>query len=397
MQGQGDISVEFSAYLDGQLTPDAARRVDRAATESPDVARHLHDLRRIRTILRAIRPVGPGPDFVARVLAEARRRGLMRRVVRERMFQAVVRLASAAAAVLILAAVAGVAVQGIIHKSAPARTQGARGQGDPAVAVAPIAGQGGTSRGGTAHGEGSLGRDGAAAAIAINGGVAFSNGDFDRLAALGGKARTLNLAVTDLGAGAKEVAAVLAGAGITRLAASGGQLDRPGPPDARRPAPKPTMPQSKLGLDELAGFSPMPGESDELRFLVMAPPDRIDAVARRLDSLRQRENTEESSSGLCIAELSRPATALPKAASTQPDSLPAAKAATATPADLYRAAEIQRLSNPSQFDARQSQAATAPGSQAAGAPGPRNEALIITLRLRRPDANRPDPARNLKQ
>jgi hypothetical protein len=88
---------------------------------------------------------------------------------------------------------------------------------------------------------------------------------------------------------------------------------------------------------------------------------------------------------------------MPKAASTQPASLPAAKAATDSPAEPYHAANLQRLQNSSQFEARQSQAATAPASQTAGASGPRNEAIIITVRLRRADTNGPDPMRNLKQ
>ena len=406
MQGQGDISVELSAYLDGQLTPEAARWVNRAAAESPDVARRLHDLRRIRTILRAIEPVSPGPNFVAGVLAEARRRGLMRRVVRERMLQGVTRLAAAAAAVLLVAVVAGVAVQGFMHRSGPSQPQGTRGgQAAPAVAVAPRPDSGETSPGGGMKGgksEELLARDSGSAAIAAAAGATFRKGDVERLASLGGRARTLNLAVTDLGAGAKEVAAVLADAGITRFPVSEERLDRTGPLDDPRPAPKPTMAQSKLGADELTGFSTMPGESDELRFLVMAPPDRIDAVTRRLDSLRQKENTEESSNGLCIAGVSRPAAALPKAASTQPASLPAANAAADSPAEPYHAANLQRLPNASQIEARQSQAATAPASQAAGASGPpasgpRNEAIIITVRLRRADTNGPDPMRNLKQ
>jgi hypothetical protein len=384
MQGQGDISVELSAYLDGQLTPDAARWVDRAAAESPDVARRLHDLRRIRTILRAIQPVSPGPDFVARVLAEARRRGLMRRVVRERMLQGVIRLASAAAAVLLVAFVAGVAVQGFMHQSGPSQPHGTRGGM-----------KGGKSEELLARGSGS-------AAPAVTAGATFRKGDVERLAAFGSTARTLNLAVMDLGAGAKEVAAVLADAGITRFSAGGRQLDSADQPDARLPAPKPAAAPAKPGDDELTGFSLMPGESDELRFLVMAPPDRIDAVTRRLDSLRQRENPEESSNGLCIAGVSRPAAAMPKAASTQPNSMPAANAATASPAEPYHAANLQRLPNASQLEARQSRATTAPACRAAGAPGPpasgtRNEAIIITVRLRRADTNGPDPMRNLKQ
>jgi hypothetical protein len=364
MQGQGDISVEFSAYLDGQLTPEAARLVDRAAAESPDVARGLHDLRRVRSMLRAIKPVSPAPDFVARVLAEARRRGLMRRVVRQRMLQGVVRLASAAAAVMLVAVVAGVAVQGLMNRSGPSGPQGTRaGAGEAAPAGAA--------------------------------GAASPNGEVRGLASLGGRARTLNLAVTDLGAAAKEVTAVLAEAGITRFPAGSLEFDSAGRAGAREPAPKPTMPRSKVGPDDLTGFSTIPGESDELRFLVMAPPDRIDAVTRRLDSLRQRESLDESSSGLCIEGLPRPAAVLPKAATTRQAGTTAN--ATNSPGESYHAAEIQRLPNASQIEAGQGQAARGAASQAAGQAGPPNEAIIITVRLRPSDTSRDNPARNVKQ
>ena len=401
MQGQGDISVELSAYLDGQLTPEAARWVNRAAAESPDVARRLHDLRRIRTILRAIEPVSPGPNFVAGVLAEARRRGLMRRVVRERMLQGVTRLAAAAAAVLLVAVVAGVAVQGFMRRSGPSQPQGTRGgQAAPAVAVAPRPDSGETSPGGGMKGgksEELLARDSGSAAIAAAAGATFRKGDVERLASLGGTVRTLNLAVTDLGAAAKEVTAVLAEAGITRFSADRWQYDSTDRAGAREPAPKPTITRSKVGPDDLTGFSTIPGESDELRFLVMAPPDRIDAVTRRLDGLRQREDLAESSNGICIEGLPRPAAVLPKAAETQSANSPDPKATTGSPGEPYRAAEIQRLPNASQLQAGQGQAAAGAASQAAGQARPPNEAIIITVRLRPTDANRDNPTRNLKQ
>jgi hypothetical protein len=387
MQEQGDISVEFSAYLDGQLTPDAARWVDRAAAENPDVARRLHDLRRIRTILRAIEPVSPAPDFVARVLAEARRRGLMRRVVRERMIRGAVRLASAAAAVMLVAVVAGVAVQGLRNPSGPAGAQGTPArEAAPAIAAAPTPGFDEAPRG-----------RGRATARAT--GRPLHNGKVERLATIigDGKARTLDLAVTDLGAGAKEVTAVLADAGITRFSADDWQYDSANRPGVRPPAPEPTTPPSKLGLDELTGFSPIPGESNELRFIVMAPPERIDAVARRLDNLRQKENPDDSSNDLFIAGVSRQASTLPKAVETQPAGPPAAKAKVDSPGEPYHTAELERLKNASQLQAGQNQAAPAATSQAAGSAGARNQAIIITIRLRPSDANRSDPARNLKQ
>ena len=73
MKGQPDISTELSAYLDGQLPYDAARWVDRAATENPDVARRLHDLRRIRTVLRSLEPVRPSVPTTPRTRATGSR------------------------------------------------------------------------------------------------------------------------------------------------------------------------------------------------------------------------------------------------------------------------------------------------------------------------------------
>jgi hypothetical protein len=400
MQGQGDISLEFSAYLDGQLTPEAAKWVDRAAAESPDVARGLHDLRRVRTMLRAIEPVSPAPGFVARVLAEARRRGLMRRVVRQQMLQGVIRLASAAAAVMLVAVVAGVAVQGLMNRPGPAGHEGTSApEAAPAIAAAPRPGNKETSRGsGMRAGkfEEIPAKGGSEAAPAGAAGANLLRGEDRRLASLGGRARTLNLAVTDLGAAAKEVTAVLAEAGITRFSADSFEFDstdRTGTPGS---APKPTLARSKVGTDELTGFSTIPGESDELRFLVMAPPDRIDAVTRRLDGLRQREDLDESSIGLCIEGVPRPAATLPKAAATRPPGPPDANA-TVSPGEPYHAAEIQRLPNASQIGAGHGQAAAGAASQAAGQARPPNEAIIITVRVRPSDANRPDPTRNLKQ
>ena len=225
----------------------------------------------------------------------------------------------------------------------------------------------------------------------------LGKGGVERLASLGSSARTLTLAVTDLGAGAKEVTAVLADAGITRFSADGPHRDSTGPLNDRPPAPKPAAPSAKLGADELTGFSLVPGGGDELRFIVMATPDRIEAVTKRLDSLRQSDNPDVSSNGLCISGVSRPAAVMPKAVSTQSAGPPLAKTATGSPGEPYHEAELQRLPNPSQIEARQSQAVTAPTAQGAGAPAPRNETIIITVRLRHPDANRADPGRNLKQ
>lgn len=440
--------MELSAYLDGQLPPDVARWVDRAATENPDVARRLHDLRRIRTILRSLEPVSPGSDFVARVIAEAKRRGLMRRVVRERMIQGIIRLTSAAAAVLLIAVVAGVAVQSFMREPMPTGPLSGPGPDAPVVAAAPrpegapTAPGSGRTRGretvfdkdgdgrrrpmdakpngnevieptvrGVLAGrkfayEGEAGKDGHARRKDL--GLKFGEDS--------GEAHTLDLSVADLGAGAKEVEAVLASAGIGRstggvdeiakiaefdASGSGTVVDTPGVTGIAKPArpaePDATAPSAKLGLGRLAMFYRAHGDTDELRFIVVAQPDRIAAVTKRLGDLRQRRDFEESSRGLCAGELARPGAGLPKAVSapvqTSPAAKPSPKSRPAT--EPYHTAELQRLANNSQA-ARQTSTGNAPTSQAAQPARPGRELLIITVRLRPPEANRADPMRNTK-
>jgi len=450
MKSQPDISMEFSAYLDGQLPPDAARWVDRAATESPDVARRLHDLRRIRTILRSLEPVRPGPDFVARVIAEANRRGLMRRVVGERTIQGVIHLASAAAAVLLMAVVTGVAVQSFMHEPRSTGPLSGPAPAGPVLAVAPApqgspaaAGRGRAIEGGSLLAKGGDGR--AMPTVAKPAGIEASElsvrgvqtgqklhydkhggkaGSAPRKSlggALGesvGEARKLNLSVADLGAGAKEVEAVLASAGIVKTTGGAGMIaklaesntyglgtvaDQAAKPAAGTVADQAAKPAGAVSAKRQTGRAEMfyraPGDTNELRFIVVAQPDRIAAVTTRLGDLRQNEQLHQSLQGLCAAKVARPGAGLPKAVpdptTTAPDAKPSRKPRPAN--EPYHTAEIQRLGNNSPLATQQTINGLAPTSQVAQPTKPGLEVLIITVRLHRPEANRADPMRNTKQ
>jgi len=72
-----DIREQLSAYLDGELDAAVADRVEAAVAQRPDVADLLGELRRTRHVLRRLPPVGPEAGFCRRVMAEARRRGLL--------------------------------------------------------------------------------------------------------------------------------------------------------------------------------------------------------------------------------------------------------------------------------------------------------------------------------
>lgn len=461
MTRQADISVELSAYLDGQLTPDVAKWVDLAVTENPELARQLHDLRRIRTILRAIEPAKPNKDFVARVLAEAERRGLMRQVVRERMVQGIIRLASAAAAVLLIGVVVGVALQSFLRPPvSPASLSGTNPE-TTIIAATPegqddltVPGRGGADE----KTEGALAYDGSGLPMSkvpessakwsdnsasrgrqTNGRLFFDglggNGLRKDLGGLtfdqdGDETRTLKLAVADLGAGAKEVEAALASAGIVRTAGGAETIaklvnlnprghengttlgvrdvpERPAKPAAPEPSAK-SAPAAKPDpvLPEM--FYRAPGEPDELRFVVVAKPEQIAALTSRLGDLRQNEELEQSLRGLCAAGVARPGAGLPKAVSAPQTTSTAAEPgpkARPTTEPHYHIAELQRLANNSQGMAWQRATVTAPTSQVAGQDAqpsalqanPGLEVLIITVRLRPPETNRADPGRNISQ
>jgi len=450
MTSQTDISVELSAYLDGQLPSNVAKWVDRAVIENPEVARQLHDLRRVRTILRALEPAKPKQDFVAKVIAEAKRRGLMRHVARERMARGILRLASAAAAVLLIAVVAGVALQSFMRAPAPPGALSIANQQTPTVTAAegenaPTA----SERAGIAGNEdrfakGASGRPMPSAApspgkraevsarpsMKPNGKLYGKRRDGNGLrkhlgVALGrdnSHARTLKLSVADLGAGAKEVETVLASAGIVRtaggaetiakfadfdacgtetVAALRGRAATPEPAASTPPAP--SSPSAKRAPSQREMFYRSPGGVDELRLVVVARPGHIAAVTKRLGDLRPRNHLNESASGLCAGELTRPEFSLPKAAphSSQSarDEKPGPKSRPTT--EPYHIAELQRLANNSQVMAWQRGTGTAPTSQVAqqaarqGNPG--MKVLIITVRLHRPTTNRVDPVRNISQ
>jgi anti-sigma factor RsiW len=72
-----DIQEQLSAYVDGQLSGEEARRVEQAIQADESLARDVAAIRATRDVLRAEKTLSPSPDFVDRVLAEARRRNLI--------------------------------------------------------------------------------------------------------------------------------------------------------------------------------------------------------------------------------------------------------------------------------------------------------------------------------
>jgi anti-sigma factor RsiW len=72
-----DIQEQLSAYVDGQLNDEEARQVEQAIGADQTLARDLAAIRATRDVLRAEQALSPPPDFVDRVLAEARRRNLI--------------------------------------------------------------------------------------------------------------------------------------------------------------------------------------------------------------------------------------------------------------------------------------------------------------------------------
>ncbi|MCD6303765.1 MAG: hypothetical protein J7M21_02245, partial [Planctomycetes bacterium] len=73
MSTKDDISRDFSAYLDGELSEADARAVEQAVRDDPALARRLDELAAVRGLLRAI-PREPAPkDLAAGVMARAER------------------------------------------------------------------------------------------------------------------------------------------------------------------------------------------------------------------------------------------------------------------------------------------------------------------------------------
>lgn len=123
-----DIRQDLSAYLDGELSPPAAGRLDAAVRESPALADELGGLRATRAVLRGVGCARPGEGFAARVLAEAERRGLPAAVRRQGSAAGLWLGRLSAAAVLLLAAGLGVVVFAAVRRDGrpadPGRPEG---------------------------------------------------------------------------------------------------------------------------------------------------------------------------------------------------------------------------------------------------------------------------------
>jgi hypothetical protein len=124
MNEHDKILADLSAYLDGELTPAQAQRVEQALAKDPQAARELSALRRTRELVRGLPRVSPSADFVAGVLAKAERTSLVGAEAEPAggafpYFRWV-----AAAAVLLVAVGVGIAVSVMLYTTPADRTPG---------------------------------------------------------------------------------------------------------------------------------------------------------------------------------------------------------------------------------------------------------------------------------
>ena len=95
------------AYLDGELTPDEAARVESAAASDSELAARLRELKLLDHALETLPGLQAGPDFTTRVVARIRRG----RRIRIAAVFAPLAAAAAIAAALLLARVQSPAVR----------------------------------------------------------------------------------------------------------------------------------------------------------------------------------------------------------------------------------------------------------------------------------------------
>ncbi len=73
MNEQEDIGEQLSAYLDGELSDEQARRVEQAIKDDPSLARKLADFKAARELVRSLPPHKAPEDFAATVMDKAER------------------------------------------------------------------------------------------------------------------------------------------------------------------------------------------------------------------------------------------------------------------------------------------------------------------------------------
>lgn len=73
MADETDLRQQLSAYMDGELSPDQADRMDQALRDDPALAGELESLRATRRMVRQLPRVSAPPELLAQVLAKAER------------------------------------------------------------------------------------------------------------------------------------------------------------------------------------------------------------------------------------------------------------------------------------------------------------------------------------
>jgi len=416
MSDTKDIFEQLSAYLDGELSAAEAERVEAAARGRRDLAEKLRGLARTRALLRALPRVRAGEGFAAGVVGEAERRGLLRAAGGEPSRAGLWLGRISAAAALLLAVGVGAVVSTTVWKDAPRSPVDAHPEGRP-VLLAKLPAKayrwdGDTPRAGRFREWG--GRmaakamsDPLAASKRPRGkpsplpagppslGEAFARKGLPagRLSSLavskdGTAVRRVDLPVTDLAAGRREVEAILSGAGIRplRLAA------RRSPPVTYTGGTASAGGRAPSEEEELKNFYHVAGAGPRTwQAVVMDSPHQLARIADSVGDIRAAARGRAGCQRLCLPETAlarcRPAALPPVSAAP---SQPARPEAPADEANLarYHVARLQRLSAAKAAATQSTAPATAPVREVVGL-------LVITLHLEAPARSatqrRPEP------
>lgn len=150
MKHKNDIIEQFDAYLDGELTPDEAQRVEQAIAADAELAAEFASLQAVRKLVRNLPRHKAGPDFVQRVMERAERVTLVAEpaAAPEKAILPWARHLATAALVLIAVCVGGVIAVTIYktpdirktiaarNHAEPVRTQGDSSEADTTLAKA---------------------------------------------------------------------------------------------------------------------------------------------------------------------------------------------------------------------------------------------------------------------
>ncbi len=425
MSDTHDIIEEFSAYLDGELGAAEAARVEAAVRSSRHLAEQLRGLAGTRELLRALPRARADEGFAAGVLARAKGRALLLASGEEASKAGLWLGRISAAAVLLLAAGVGAVVFRAVWKDAPRARVAAHPDGEPLLLAklpsqadrwgrgARLAGRfgrrsypdsadntsGAFAASRRVRGKPSAAPDDARPHVEAAAGIeqfarlkgpldAYGEGPAVALKELhdgkvvlspagkdGRAAHRVELRVTDLGAGRREVEAILSAAGVRPLEVARGAL----PKDAATRGPASAGKRIRFderkrkGVYHQASAGPRTWQA-----AVMDSPDQLARIVTAVGDIRAAVKETAYYQRLCLPAtvLSRSGTAVLPPVSAAP---PRPKAPVSeAERKRYHAALLERLQAPQTSPAEQARAsATAPARDVL-------RLLVITLHLEAP-------------